>query len=79
MNGIHILKSKQVKKYIDLQDRPTQDRLNTAINNLPGGDVVPIVGMPNTFRLRVGDFRAIFVKEPDKIKITVINTRGRIY
>ena len=77
--NIPILKSKQVKKYIDAQDRPTQDRLNRAINNLPNGDVVPIVGMPNTFRLRIGNYRAVFVKEKDVIKVTLLNTRGQMY
>ena len=76
---MRVVKSKQVRKYIDAQDRKTQDRLNTALNNLPKGDVIPIVGMPNTFRLRVGGFRAIFVKEQDIIKVTVMDTRGQIY
>ena len=76
---MRVVKSKQVKKYIDAQDRKTQDRLNTALNSLPNGDVIPIVGLPNTFRLRVGGFRAIFVKERDIIKVTVLDTRGQIY
>ena len=74
-----VVKSKQAKKYIESQDQQTQDRLNAAINKLPEGDVVPITGMPDTFRLRVGKYRALFIKENDMIKVTVINTRGQIY
>ena len=76
---MRVVKSKQVMKYIEKQDRPTKERLTDALNNLPDGDVVPIVGLANTFRLRVGDFRAIFVRESDIIKVTTINSRGQIY
>ena len=76
---MRILKSKQVIKFIESQDRPTQKRLSEALNKLPEGDVVPVVGLINTFRLRVGKFRAIFVKEIDIIKITEIDSRGQIY
>ena len=74
-----VLKSKQVIKYIDSQDKPTKERLTIALNNLPNGDVVPIVGLNNTFRLRIGNFRAVFVKECDIIKVTFINSRGQVY
>ena len=64
---------------MDAQDKPTRERLEAAINDLPDGDVVPIVNAPNTFRLRVGDFRAVFVKERDIIKVTLLDTRGQVY
>ena len=76
---MRVVKSKQVKKYIDAQNKPTRERLNAALNKLPDGDVVPIKGLNNTFRLRVGNFRAVFVKEHDIIKVTIINSRGQIY
>ena len=65
---MRVLKSKQVKKYIDAQDKPTRERLTKALDNLPYGDIVPIVGLPDTFRLRVGNFRAIFVTQEDTEK-----------
>jgi mRNA interferase RelE/StbE len=76
---MRILKSKQVVKFIEKQDKPTQERLNTALNKLPAGDIVPIVGLPDTFRLRVGSFRALFVKEGEIIKVTVLDSRGQVY
>jgi len=76
---MNIVKSKQVKKYIDSQDKPTRTRLLSALEDLPEGDVVPIIGLENTYRLRVGNFRAIFIKETDIIKVTVLNSRGEIY
>ena len=76
---MRVLKSKQVKKYVEAQDKSTRERLNAALNNLPNGDVIPIAGLPNTFRLRIGKFRAIFIKEYDIIKVTVLDSRGQIY
>ena len=76
---MRIFKSKQVMKYIDKQDKPTKERLTNALDNLPNGDIVPIIGLDNTFRLRIGNFRAIFIKENDIIKVTVIDSRGQIY
>jgi mRNA-degrading endonuclease RelE of RelBE toxin-antitoxin system len=76
---MRVLKSKQVKKFIEKQDKPTQTRLNTALNSLPAGDVIPIVGLSDTYRLRVGNFRAIFVKEKEIIKVTILDNRGQVY
>jgi mRNA interferase RelE/StbE len=76
---MRVLKSKQVIKFIEKQDKPTQERLNTALNKLPAGDVVPIVGLSDTFRLRVGNFRALFVKEDTVIKVTLLDNRGQAY
>ena len=76
---MRVVKSKQVIKFIEKQNPQTQERLNIAINNLPNGDIVPIAGLADTFRLRIGGFRAVFVKEPDIIKVTYLDTRGQIY
>ncbi|MCL2169891.1 MAG: type II toxin-antitoxin system RelE/ParE family toxin [Defluviitaleaceae bacterium] len=76
---MRVVKSKQVRKYIDSQDKLTRKRLDDALNELPFGDVVPIVSIPNTFRLRIGKFRALFVKEANIIKVTLIESRGQAY
>ena len=76
---MQIKKSKQVKKYLESQDKKTRERLEEALNKLPVGDVIPIVNMPNTFRLRIGNYRAIFVCEDKIIKITVLDVRGQVY
>ena len=74
-----VKKSKQVRKYLDSQDRPTRERLEDALDKLPSGDVIPVVGIPNTFRLRVGNFRALFVREESAIKVTLLDVRGQVY
>ena len=76
---MQVKKSKQVRKYLDRQNSETRERLESALDDLPSGDVIPIVNMPNTFRLRVGKYRAIFVYDDDIIKVTVLNVRGQVY
>ena len=76
---MRVFKSKQAEKFIAKQDAPTRERLNDALSKLPAGDIVPVSGMTDTYRLRVGGFRALFVKEGDIIKVTIIDSRGQIY
>ena len=74
-----VLKSKQVRKFMDSQDAVTRGRLEAALNNLPYGDVVSVVNAPDTYRLRVGKFRAVFVREGELIKVTLLDVRGKVY
>ena len=76
---MQVKKSKQVIKYLNKQEPAIRERIEFAFDNLPDGDVIPVASMPNTFRLRVGKFRALFVYENDIIKVTVINVRGQVY
>jgi len=53
-----------------------------AIEGLPDhGDVRKLKGqvIKNTYRLRVGRYRVIYVWEKDEIKILDVDTRGDIY
>lgn len=72
--------SKQAVKAIGRMDRPTKQRIKSAVETLPQGDVRPLKGSPGTFRLRVGDWRILFsyVGE-DTILIEKIAPRGEVY
>ena len=74
-----VVKSKQVRKFIDSQDAITRERLEAALSKLPLGDVVPIVNATDAFRLRVGKYRAVFVYDGKLIKVTLIDVRGQVY
>ncbi|MCK7478184.1 MAG: type II toxin-antitoxin system RelE/ParE family toxin [Candidatus Moduliflexus flocculans] len=53
-----------------------------AIGELPGkGDIRKLKGqtIKNTFRLRVGKYRVVYVDDGDEIRILKIDTRGDIY
>ncbi len=58
-----------------------QKRIINAINLLPYGDVKPLQGCSDDYRLRVGDYRIVFCKDDIFLKITIIeiSPRGEIY
>lgn len=68
-------------KYLKRLDRNTQKRIINAINMLPFGDIKPLQGSTNDYRLRVGDYRIIFSKNDKYLLITIIEiaTRGDVY
>ena len=54
---------KQAEKYYLSQDRITRQRIKKGLFGLekepPEGDIVPVYGVSDTFRLRIGDFRVL--------------------
>lgn len=75
--------SKSVVKVILKFDKPTRERIYSALNNLPNGDVKRMQGKDNPpyFRLGIGDIRALFIKDDVRLEILVfdIDSRGNIY
>ena len=77
--------SKESVKYISKLDTPTKTRLKKAFDKLsetpPQGDIKPLQGERNLYRLRVGDLRIIFSinLNDDIILINKIAPRGEAY
>lgn len=75
--------SKSVAKTILRYDKPTRERIYRAFNNLPYGDIKRLQGYENPpyFRMRIGNIRALFMKDDINTEIFVfdINSRGDIY
>jgi mRNA interferase RelE/StbE len=74
--------TKKAQKFISAQPKNKQAQLLKAINKLPDtGDVKPIAGKDNMYRLRVGDYRVIYVLNRTELLIIVANAgnRGQIY
>lgn len=80
--------SKKAAKYISTLDRPTKQRIKTAIEGLkdspPKGDIKPLQGYSDgRKRLRVGKYRIIFnYLSEEKIEILFImniDSREDIY
>lgn len=77
--------SKQAVKFIDAQDKPTKERLKTAIEMLlldpPRGDIKVLTNYtPTSYRLRVGKYRIKYYYEDENIiAIDRIKSRGKIY
>jgi len=76
-----ILLTKKARKFIASQPKNRQEQLLNAINKLPEGDIKPIKSKEDAYRLRVADYRVIFIWRKNTLTVTVINVgnRGQIY
>lgn len=72
---------KKAKKFIDKQDKTQQIRIYKAIYNLPNGDIKLLKGYNTIYRLRVGDYRILFIWNENEIIINIIDAdnRGDVY
>ena len=75
-----IIYKKQAEKVLDRMDVTTNRRVKDAIEKLPEGDVRRIIGRPEQYRLRVGDWRIAFIFiNKETIAVEYISSRGNIY
>ena len=73
---------KPAMKFLAKQPKPQQERILRAIYRLPGeGDIKPMAGHENLYRLRVGDYRILYTIENARLVVRVlqIGNRGDIY
>ena len=69
--------SREAVKHICKLDKPMKQRIETAIEKLPAGDVKKLQGYVNDYRLRVGDLRVLFSVESDITIIKDVLPRGK--
>ena len=70
------------RKFIEQQPRHQQERILKAIAKLPTeGDIKPLRGQAQVFRLRVGGYRIIYTVSNDLRLVLVLNVgnRGDVY
>ncbi len=70
---------KEAVKHIQEQDKPTKQRLRTAIEKLPDGDIKKLQGYKNDYRLRVGNLRVLFSMDSERIIVKDVLPRGQAY
>jgi|TergutMp193P3_1026864.scaffolds.fasta_scaffold85364_2 mRNA interferase RelE/StbE len=74
--------NKAAIKFLETRNEKERDRIWSAIHKLPyGTDVLKMKGFDFRYRLRVGDFRVIYDKFDNVLKIIVVDigNRGDIY
>jgi mRNA interferase RelE/StbE len=72
--------SKKAAKILNNMDRPTQQRIKAGIEKIPDGDIAPLKGSDDDFRLRIGDWRIIFAYvDSSTIMVKKIAPRGEVY
>lgn len=84
-----MLLSKVAVRHIERLDGKTAMRIRKSLECLsenpyhsrPGADIKQLSGSCNPifYRLRIGDYRAVYVVEGRKVMVTEIMTRGRGY
>ena len=76
---------KKAMKFIEKQEIQQRKRILKSIYSLPvTGDIKKLAGNDNLYRLRVGDYRILFLLSPENDKITLVDVtntgnRGQIY
>lgn len=76
---MYIRYAKTAVKHIENLDQISKQRIRTAIEKLPFGDIKKLKGYQNDYRLRVGNFRVLFSLENDIITIKDVLPRGEAY
>ena len=73
---------KKAFKFINKQPPKQKERILRAIYQLPDrGDIKAMAGSANYYRLRVGDYRVIYILDNGILLITVVDVgnRGDVY
>ena len=73
---------KPARKFIQKQPPDQQKRILTALYRLPDeGDIFPMRGKANQYRVRIGTYRAVYNLDRDVLTVTVIkvDNRGGVY
>ena len=73
---------KPARKFIQKQPPAQQKRILTALYKLPDeGDIFPMRGKANQYRVRIGTYRAVYNLDKDVLTVTVIkvDNRGNVY
>jgi len=77
------LLNREAQKQLDRLNDPTATRIADGIEGLecepPEGDIKPLKGSGNAFRLRIGDYRILYEVEDNHIKVFKIAPRGEVY
>lgn len=77
-----IVIEKPAMKFLQKQPQAQRERLLRAIQGLPdNGDIKPMSGHENLYRLRVSSYRVIYTIEGDLliVRVLTIGNRGDVY
>jgi len=79
---MNVFYSKTSLKYLSKLEKDLRAKIVSAINGLPDrGDIQKMRGqtLKNVFRLRMGRYRILYIRETDAIRILDVDNRGDIY
>jgi mRNA interferase RelE/StbE len=76
---MNITYAKQAAKALMRLDVPTRQRIRQGIEKLPEGDVKRLKGYTDLYRLRIGDWRILFIMIAGNISVEDVLPRGDAY
>lgn len=72
--------TKRAEKDLKALNEPIKSRIQQAIERLPGGTIIKLSGYKSHYRLRVGNYRVVFVQiNDDELMVTTVAPRGQVY
>ncbi|MCX6076625.1 MAG: type II toxin-antitoxin system RelE/ParE family toxin [Campylobacterales bacterium] len=73
--------SKTFEKKFIKYERKLQEKIFTAIVNLPNGDIKRLIGneIPPIYRMRVSKYRILFYMNEEEIQVLKVDSRGDVY
>ncbi len=74
-----IIVLKKAQKQLNNLDKKIKEKIVKAIFKIPNGDIKPLQGTKDKFRIRVGDYRVLYLKTDTAYKVYKIATREQIY
>ena len=76
-----IIIEKNAAKFLESQLKKQQERILRAIYGIPEGNIKPLQGYDDLYRLRIGSYRIIYRIDGNKLVVIVlkIGNRGDVY
>ena len=78
----NVVIEKPARKFIEKQSKEQQRRILQALYKLPyEGDIVPMKGKTDKFRLRIGEYRAVYSLQNNLLTVDALKVgpRGDVY
>mgnify|MGYP005622120621 FL=1 len=78
---MRVVYSKKFRKKFSKLNRKLQQKVFSAISNIPTGDIKKLTGKRTSviYRLRVSKYRILFNLDDELVKILIIDSRGDVY
>jgi mRNA interferase RelE/StbE len=80
---VKVILEKKASRYLDRLDAARKGQILAALKaleqNPPRGDIKPLQGKIDSYRVRIGSYRAIFRISDSAILVTDIISRGQAY
>ena len=80
---MEVVLEREAAKYLAKTNEPLKSRLGAALKALgddpPKGDIKPLTGYDNHYRVRVGDYRIAYSISAQKVVVHDIAPRGQVY